>query len=80
METDDLQADPVGELEAEIGLDLMDFCIGQLEDECGTESQELGDGELSEFEVSAREIYGARNELTVMLVTVCRKRSCSSGK
>jgi hypothetical protein len=73
METDDLQADPIGELEAEMRLDLMEFCIGQLEDERGTESQELDDGELNEFEVSAREIYGVRNELTIMLVTVCQK-------
>jgi hypothetical protein len=73
METDDLQADPIGELEAEMGLDLMEFCIGQLEDECGTESQEFDDSELNEFEVSTHEIYGVRNELTIMLVTVCRK-------
>jgi hypothetical protein len=70
METNYLQADPVGELGAKIELDLMHFCIGKLEDECGTESQKLGDGELSEFEVSIHEIYSARNRLIIMLVIV----------
>ena len=33
VEMDDLQADPVDEIAVEVGLDLIDFCIGQLKDQ-----------------------------------------------
>jgi len=63
---DDLQVDPVDEIAMEIGLDLIDFCIGQLEDESMAE-EGLDGSELYEIEVSCKMIV--KNILTHQIYT-----------
>jgi len=54
MKTDDmtLQPDPVEQMAVELGLDILDFCIDQLEDDCGIMSDMEVDED--EFEVSVK--------------------------
>jgi hypothetical protein len=46
-----LQPDPVEEMAAELGLDVLDFCIDQLEDNCATTMSDMEIDE-NEFKVS----------------------------
>ena len=71
-----LQPDPVKEIAVELWLDLLDFCINQLEDDC---AMIMPDMEVDEnkFEVSVK-ITDARIELTNLSGTDCWNwcRSC----
>ena len=71
MKMDDvtLQPDPVKEMAVELGLDLLDFCINQLEDDCATIMPDMEVDE-NEFKVSVR-ITDVRIELTNLSGTDC---------
>ena len=51
MDNVTLQPDPVEEMAVELGLDVLDFCIGQLEDDCAAIRSDMEVDE-NEFEVS----------------------------
>ena len=64
-----LQPDPVNEMAVKLGLDVLDFCIDQLEDDY---AMIMPDMEVDEnkFEVSVK-ITNARIKLTNLLGTDC---------
>jgi hypothetical protein len=58
-----LQPNPAEEMAVELGLDVLDFCISQLEDDC---TMIMSDTEVdeNEFEVSAKIIVTRKSKLT----------------
>jgi hypothetical protein len=58
-----LQPNPAEEMAVELGLDVLDFCISQLEDDC---TMIMSDTEVdeNEFEVSAKIIVMRKSKLT----------------
>lgn len=64
-----LQPDPVQEMAVELGLDILDFCIDQLEDDCAAISSDMEVDE-NEFEVS-EDNCNARIKLNDLSGTDC---------
>jgi hypothetical protein len=64
-----LQPDPVEEMAVELGLDVLDFCIDQLEDDCAAIMSDMEVDE-NEFEVS-EDNSNARIKLTNLSGTDC---------
>jgi hypothetical protein len=55
-----LQPDPVEEMAVELGLDILDFCINQLEDNCATTNlSTMSDMDIdeNEFKVSKDTVH-----------------------
>jgi hypothetical protein len=71
-----LQPDPAEEMAVELGLDVLDFCIDQLEDDCAMIMFDM-EFDKNEFEVSEDNCH-VRIKLTNLSGTDCRNqcRSC----